>query len=140
MQTDENGKPVLPPRPVSTKRGGNAETTIQKQVLSAIKKLPFLTLFRNNVGAVDTGNGRLMRFGVGGVGASDLIGYKSVVITPDMVGGKIAVFTAVELKTKTGKLTAEQNVFLQTVASNGGIAFVARSAGEVLDKFVAKDK
>lgn len=111
----------------------NQETAIQKKVLTAIKKIPYLTLFRNNVGAVDLGGGRLMRFGVGGKGASDLIGYKSVVITPDMLGKKIAVFAAIEIKTPTGRLTAEQNVFLQTIKSQGGIAFVARSAGDLFD-------
>jgi len=110
----------------------NKETAIQKKILDSINKHNLAKLFRNNCGAVDLGGGRLMRFGVGGKGASDLIGYKSVVVTPDMVGKKIAVFTAFEVKTPTGKVSADQNVFIQTVQSYGGIAGIVRSVDDAL--------
>lgn len=60
-------------------------------------------------------------------GSSDLIGFKSVRITPDMVGRTVAVFMAIEVKTTTGKVTEDQNNFLNFVRSQGGISGVARS-------------
>ena len=61
-------------------------------------------------------------------GSSDLIGWTPVTVTPDMVGKKIAVFTAVEVKkNKFGKYraTEEQKHFISAVQANGGIAGVA---------------
>ena len=43
-----------------------------------------------------------------------------------MVGEKIAIFTAVELKTKNVKLTKEQANFLEQVKAAGGIAIEKR--------------
>lgn len=61
-------------------------------------------------------------------GASDLIGFTPVVITAEMVGQTIAVFTAVEVKTKDGVVQKEQKHFTDFVAKSGGFAGVARSA------------
>ena len=61
-------------------------------------------------------------------GSSDLIGWTPITITPDMVGKKIAVFTAVEVKLdKNGKYqaTKEQKQFISVVRNNGGFAGVA---------------
>ena len=55
------------------------------------------------------------------VGSSDIIG-----IAPD---GR---FLAVEVKTKTGKVTKEQQRFIEAVKQHGGIAGVARSPAEAL--------
>lgn len=65
------------------------------------------------------------------VGSSDLIGWKSVKITPDMVGKTIAVFSAVEVKTDKGRTSAEQDIFLQNVRNAGGIGIVARKPEDV---------
>lgn len=43
-------------------------------------------------------------------------------------------FLAIEVKSLTGTLRPEQKVFLQTVLENGGIAMMARSPEEVLEK------
>ncbi len=59
-------------------------------------------------------------------GSSDLIGWKSVTVTPEMVGKKIAIFTAVECKTKFYKTTEEQDRFLNAVNHSGGIGLVVR--------------
>ncbi len=64
-------------------------------------------------------------------GSSDVIGWKPIEITPDMVGSKVAVFVAVEVKGKTGRATPEQKNFLKTVHEAGGIAGVARDEGDV---------
>lgn len=65
---------------------------------------------------------RVMRFGLG-TGTSDLIGWRPVEITQDMVGKTIAQFTAVEVKKdKHGayKETAEQKAFGAFVNKSGG--------------------
>jgi hypothetical protein len=53
-------------------------------------------------------------------GYPDLSGWTSITITPDMVGKKIAVFTAYELKA-TGRLTKLQRSFKNMLESMGGI-------------------
>jgi hypothetical protein len=64
-------------------------------------------------------------------GSSDLIGWKTVEITPDMVGQHVAIFTAVEVKTGSGRTTAEQEQFLQAVRAAGGIGVVMRDESQV---------
>lgn len=91
-------------------------------------------LLRNNVGMLEDRTGQKVRYGLC-VGSSDLIGWYAVEITPDMVGKKLAIFTAVEVKTLTGRLTKEQVNFLEAVKSAGGIAFVARSVEEA-ERFI----
>lgn len=80
---------------------------------------------RNNVGRARAGN-RVIAFGVGGPGGSDLIGWKEVEITQEMVGTKVAVFAAVEVKEGTGRASREQKQFLDAVDRAGGIAILAR--------------
>ncbi len=63
-------------------------------------------------------------------GYSDTTGWTPVNITQDMVGKKIAVFTAIEAKAPTGRVSSHQKNFLEAVSSAGGIAFVARSGEE----------
>ena len=94
-------------------------------------------LFRNNVGTAYQGkmatisgqrvlsNPRFINFGLC-VGSSDLIGWTEIEITPEMVGQKIAVFTAIEVKTENGKTTPLQDNFIETVRNAGGIAKVER--------------
>jgi hypothetical protein len=53
-------------------------------------------------------------------GTPDIIGWESVTITPEMVGRKIAVFTAVEIKTCGTATTPEQNNFINQLKSMGG--------------------
>src|SRR4051812_40930117 len=54
-------------------------------------------------------------------------GWKTVEITPHLVGKKLAVFVAVEVKTHKGGLTEEQDNFLRAVKSVGGVAIKARN-------------
>lgn len=89
-------------------------------------------LWRNNTGALQDARGQLVRYGLC-PGSSDLIGYRSVVITPDMVGTTIAQFVAIEVKRPGNKPTQEQLSFLATVDRAGGVAGVARSVGEAAD-------
>lgn len=64
-------------------------------------------------------------------GSSDLIGWMPMEVTEDMVGKKIAVMTAVEVKTASGKVTLDQKRFLDAVELAGGLALVGRSGESV---------
>lgn len=107
------------------------ETTIMRQIQIAVSRIG-ARLFRNNTGMVRQTDGRIVRFGLA-VGSSDLIGFKTVDITPEMVGHTIAIFTAVEVKTPKGRITPAQQAFLVAVQSAGGIGIVARSVEEALE-------
>jgi len=113
----------------------NDETTIQQQIRLALGTRPDLRLFRNNTGTLpDPRTGRPVQFGLAR-GSADLIGLRTVTITPDMVGQQVAVFTSIEVKTPKGRPTAEQQNWLNMVQSLGGIAGIARSvrdANEIL--------
>lgn len=66
-------------------------------------------------------------------GSSDLIGWRTLRITPDMVGQRVAQFCAVEAKTPSMPLpTKEQRNFLRQVAKAGGYAAVVREKDEIL--------
>jgi len=65
-------------------------------------------------------------------GSSDIIGWTPVVITPEMVGRTVAVFTALEVKTKGVATTKEQTSFVEVVRGSGGYAAVVRSVDDGL--------
>jgi hypothetical protein len=99
-------------------------------------------VFRNNVamawvgqivtrsnGMVTIDNARPLHAGLC-EGSSDLIGWKSTTITSEMVGRKVAVFVAIEVKAGKGRATQAQLNFIQNVRNAGGIAGLARSPDE----------
>jgi len=105
----------------------NQETVLQQQIRLAIGRERCLRLFRNNTGSLpDPRTGRPVSFGLT-KGSADLIGWRTVTVTPEMVGQRVAVFTSVEVKTATGRLRPEQEHWLGAVQAAGGIAGVARS-------------
>ena len=63
-------------------------------------------IFRNNSGGCLDKTGRMIKFGLGNDGSKaskqlkfgDYVGFTPIVITPDMVGQTIAVFTNLEIK------------------------------------------
>jgi hypothetical protein len=87
-------------------------------------------LWRNNVGALRDAQGQLVRYGLC-PGSSDLIGFRTITITPDMVGQRVAVFSAVEVKDKA-RPTEQQHAFIRLVEQAGGMAGVARSVPDAL--------
>ena len=113
------------------------ETAIRKQIqakLSTVGGDKFkVRLFRNNTGAFLDGAGHKVTFGLC-VGSADLIGFKSITITPEMVGLRVAVFLAIEVKSEGKDPTPEQEIFLHGVKEYGGISFVARSVEEAVGK------
>lgn len=65
-------------------------------------------------------------------GFSDLFGLAEMTITPDMVGQKVGVFVAMEVKTARGRASEKQARFIQAVNDNGGRAAVVRSTDDAL--------
>ena len=88
-------------------------------------------LFRNNTGTLRDQHGRPVQFGLC-KGSADLIGWKQVTVTPEMVGTTVAVFLSIEVKAPTGRIRTEQQAWLDTVQAAGGIAGVARSVEDAL--------
>lgn len=93
-------------------------------------------LWRNNVGVLFDDNGRPVRYGLCNdspsmnkvIKSSDFIGITPVMITPDMVGQVVGVFTAVETKASGWKLRPSdqrglaQQKFHDIVKLAGGFA------------------
>lgn len=127
------------------------EATLMREIQVAASRAGY-RLFRNNVGTGWTGH--VLRFaGPASImmypgdivirearplhaglckGSSDLIGWRTVTITEEMIGQAVALFLTVEVKNSSGRLTTEQQAFLKTVNGAGGIAVVARSVEEAL--------
>ncbi len=93
-----------------------------------------ITLYRNNVGMAYDSSGRAIRYGLLNessrvnqiMKSSDLIGITPVIITQEMVGRTLGVFTAVEVKRegwgyKGTDREVAQKAFLDLVISMGGI-------------------
>lgn len=121
-----------------------SETNVMRRILLRASRLLGVTVFRNNVGLgwagklvnFDRATGRVVlaharpvKFGLCN-GSSDVIGWRSRVITPDMVGQTVAVFAAVEVKDGKGTNSTEQDAFGAAVKAAGGIYGVARSEAD----------
>ncbi len=82
------------------------EAYAQSLVRLEAARLPNVTLWRNNVGVLKDLTGRPVRFGLANespalnavLKSADLIGWRTVTITPDMVGQCVAVFLSREIK------------------------------------------
>ena len=90
-----------------------------------------IPLWRNNCGGFYDEQGRFVRYGLGSeakLASSDWIGIRPVLITPDMVGQVLGVFTAVEMKAEgwhyhpDDKHESSQKHFIDIVNANGGMA------------------
>ena len=64
----------------------------------------------------------------------------SIEITPEMVGKKVAVFTAIEFKAPGKKPTTEQAHFGEQVVAAGGLFGVAWTVGEAAEIIEKYDK
>lgn len=93
------------------------ESLIQDAVRLALNH-PEACWWRNNVGSAVMRNGSHVKFGVGGPGGADLIG---------LFRGR---FVGIEIKTPTGRQSAEQRMYQQLVEAKGGVYAVIRSPEE----------
>ncbi len=118
------------------------ETNVQALIRLAIGRAAIM--FRNNrgkgwigksgrtaSGLVVIEDARRIEFGLCN-GASDLIGWTPVTVTPEMVGKTVAIFTAIECKAGAGKPSDEQKRFIEHVQNDGGLAGVAWSEADAL--------
>lgn len=116
------------------------ESNIQNAVRLALSSRGVLN-FRNNTGAYKTEQGHYVRYGVGEKGGSDLICVTPITITPAMVGRTVGVFTALEVKTKTGRATDSQVQFIKAIKNIGGIAGIVRDpqgAIKIIEEWVGE--
>lgn len=107
------------------------EAAIQQQIRLALSRAGVVA-FRNNIGAYKDDAGRLVRYGVCNPGGSDLIGWTPTLVTADMVGQTVAIFTACEVKGPKGRATEAQLNFIDQVIRAGGYAGIARSPDEAV--------
>jgi hypothetical protein len=120
------------------------EAVIQAETMLAIGRLPGVRIFRNNVGhgwvgkiiqrsqdRLLLGHYRPIEFGLF-PGSPDLIGWKSVTITEDMVGSTVAVFVGIEMKGKSTATQDNQKTFLNVLETAGAVAGIARSPEDAL--------
>lgn len=119
--------------------GTQPETVLQNRIRLAISSIcRDCTIFRNHCGALKDGRtNRLVTFGLS-PGSPDLVGWKSVEITPDMVGSRVAVFCGIEIKTPSGTLRDDQANWLHRLADAGGITGVARSVEDAISILTAR--
>ena len=106
-----------------------SEQSIQQNILLSCSR-GTVRLMRNNCGSYKTPEGGFVKYGVGNPGGSDLIGLRSLVVTPQMVGQRIGQFVAVEVKRPGQRPTEQQERFMAMVRQFGGIAGVATSVDE----------
>ena len=115
------------------------ESEVQSEITTEAMKHG-TQLWRNNSGALKDKTGRTIRYGLGNVSkkvnsvmkSSDLIGVTQIVITPNMVGKKISVFTAIEVKSNDREIVKDeryqaQKNFIELIKAKGGIAGFAQS-------------
>ena len=102
-----------------------SEQTTQQLIRLQCSNGP-VRLYRNNCGVLRDQRGVPVRYGLQ-PGSGDLIGWRTITITPEMVGQRVAVFASIEVKSTTGRVRQEQQQWLDAVQAAGGIAGVARS-------------
>lgn len=81
-----------------------------------------------------------IRVHVGFNGLSDLGGWRSVVVTPEMVGQRVAVYVALEVKNERGLVSPDQASFVQQVKEAGGIGAVVRSVEDATYALAGVDR
>jgi hypothetical protein len=69
-------------------------------------------------------------FHSGTEGMHDLLGWKSVIVTPQMVGMRLAVFASLEVKGEGGKPRKMQLVWNDNVNKAGGLSGIVYSVEE----------
>lgn len=103
-----------------------SESPVQASIRLALGQDADVKLFRNNVGSIKIGD-RFVRFGLI-KGSADMIGWRSLIITPEMVGRRFARFVSIEAKrTSGGKRADDQINWERVVREAGGIAGFANS-------------
>jgi hypothetical protein len=113
--------------------GVKSEAEIQTDIRLIAPKFG-LQLFRNNVGVAFDATGRAIRYGLANeskeinkkIKSGDLIGWRPLIVTQDMVGKTIAQFVSIECKSqkKHAKIKIAQTTWAELVKKAGGIALI----------------
>jgi hypothetical protein len=90
-------------------------------------------LWRNNVGVLKDKNGRPVRYGLANetpamnraFKSGDLVGWRPVLITPEMVGKLLAQFVSLEAKRPKGRVMEAQERWRDLVNAAGGYAVIS---------------
>lgn len=120
-----------------------SEMDVKARIRLAFGRTPGLRLFNNPVGRGWQGKvianvggmvtleaARVVTYGLM-PGSSDLIGWQSVTVTPEMVGQRVAIFVSPEVKRARGGTEAEhQERWIAGVNAHGGRAGFVRSEAE----------
>jgi hypothetical protein len=106
------------------------ETNVWKTLQLELSPLGF-RLFRNQRYKGKTDKGIWIDCGVGGDGGADLVGYRILTITPEMVGSIVAQYVELEAKTDTGVASKEQKMRSEVLNKNGALAVIAKSVEDV---------
>lgn len=141
-------------RNTSSMHGKHAanESTLLRQILLEVSHGP-VRLFRNNTGVGWAGKAEVCRneprtvtLQPGDVvvrrarplhaglceGSADLVGWRSLLVEPRMVGHKYAIFAGLEVKAPFGVMRSTQTTFQNEVLVAGGIAATARSVDDAI--------
>lgn len=130
----------------------NFESEIQQRIRLAVGSLPHARIFRNSVGQgwvgralrpsgtmnVTVGKGDVVLYEARPMtaglctGSPDLIGWRTVTISPKHVGRRLALFVGIEVKTPTGRTSEQQANFLAVLQQHGALSGVARNTLEAL--------
>lgn len=119
------------------------EGAVQNHVRLAAAQLG-IELWRNNIGVLKDERGVPVRYGLANdsanlnrkIKSSDLIGITPILVTPDMVGQIVGIFTAVEVKESewvfrpNDEHALAQNNYCDIVRAAGGYAGFATSVAE----------
>lgn len=117
-----------------------SESTVAQRIRLEAARLQ-CQMWRNNVGACEDKNGRHIRYGLCNdskqlntrIKSSDLIGITPMLVTYEMVGTTVGIFTAVETKREnwvfrqSDDRAVAQAAFHQIVRDVGGNAGFARN-------------
>jgi hypothetical protein len=90
-------------------------------------------LWRNNVGVLPDRTGRPVRYGLANetpamnraFKSGDLVGWRPVLITPEMVGKLLAQFVSLEAKRPKGRVMEAQERWRDLVNAAGGYAVIS---------------
>jgi hypothetical protein len=118
------------------KGGSLKESEIQRQILEYLASLPYVFAWRNqSTGVYDpmSATWRKLR-GLGRIqGVADILGVVGYPeLNPQGSMPQHGRFLAIEVKSRYGKPTPEQEAFLLQVTNRGGIGIVARDVEDVV--------
>jgi hypothetical protein len=120
------------------------ESDVQNNIRLKAGRDPDLVLWRNNIGACKSADGRFIRFGLANdsaqvnqlIKSADLIGIRRILVSPDMIGRYVGQFVSIECKRAdwvyrgTDREEAQQR-WAATITAMGGDARFCRSEDDL---------